>query len=89
MKRKIRALKRRIRRWLDCRLHRCDYYSHYLVYGPAEMPHASYHLESERAERHFDQCRYNDRPRYRDGFTPAGKLDICPVCLGFEKRLRA
>lgn len=89
MRKLYRRLRRRVRQWWECRTQRCDYYRHYLAYGPAEMPHATYHYVSNEASSHFDACTYNDHPRYRDGFTPEGKLDLCPLCLSFERRIRA
>ena len=85
----LKQLQRRFDQWLDCKRQRCDYYLHYLAYGPPDMPHQTFHFVAEQADAHFKHCTYNDHPRYRDGFTPDGKLDICRVCISFEKRLRA
>lgn len=43
MKRTYRKIKRTIRNWWECRTKRCDYYDHYLAYGPAELTHEGYH----------------------------------------------
>ncbi len=45
-----------MRRWLRqqwrCLTHQCDYYQHYLAYGPAELTHIGYHA----AERHCERA---------------------------------
>jgi hypothetical protein len=89
MKAWFRHARRAMRQWWLCRTERCDYYLHYLAWGPADMPHATWHHVIAEATTHFDTCTYNDHPRYRDGFTPDGKLDLCPICRSYEKRIRA
>jgi hypothetical protein len=88
MKHLYRHLRRALLKWWECRRHRCEYYSCYLAYGPADMPHETYHMECERASRHFDNCRYGER-QGNTWVTRDGKLTICPVCRSFEERLRA
>ncbi len=39
-------------RWWRCLTHRCDYYQHYLAYGPATLTHAGFHA----AERHCERA---------------------------------
>lgn len=65
-----------IRKWWECRTQRCDYYRHYLAYGPANLTHIGYHSACRLSENHFTNCRYNG-----DG--------ICGTCRRWEERLRA
>ena len=72
----FRKLRKLLREFLDCRMKRCDYYTHYLAYGPAELTHIGYHSAIRLANAHFDSCRIHlDRE--------------CPVCTRWEKRVRA
>jgi CRISPR/Cas system Type II protein with McrA/HNH and RuvC-like nuclease domain len=82
-----KRLRRWFRQWLDCRRHRCSYYQHYLVYGPADLSHEVFHTVERQAEAHMATCRYEGQ--YRDGFRPDGKIDLCPVCVAWERRVRA
>jgi len=68
--------RRRLRQWWACRTKNCDYYRHYLAYGPAELTHIGFHSAEVLADIHFSNCRYNG---------PA----MCPICLKWESRLRA
>jgi hypothetical protein len=83
MQARLRALRRGFRRWLDCRRRRCTYYTHYLAYGPADLTHVGFHSAELLATEHFDACHYQGR------FTEFGKLDLCPTCSAWERRLRA
>lgn len=69
-----------LRRWLskrtECLRHRCDYYTHYLAYGPAVLTHEGWHSATAIADRHFRECRW-------PGANP------CPRCTYWEKELRA
>ena len=55
----------------DCRAQRCTYYLHYLIYGPADLPHRAYH-EAERlcaqaqrmVRRWMDEHETGDVPRH-------------------------
>jgi hypothetical protein len=78
----------RLRQWWLCRTERCDYYHHYLAYGPPDMPHATWHYVMAEAQRHFTNCTYHERPRARDSFV-LGEPDLCPTCRSYEKRIRA
>lgn len=77
MKTLYRRLKRTVQQWWECRQHRCDYWGHYLAYGPPDMPHDTWHLVAEQGLAHFRDCRWNFNER------------MCPTCLSYEKRLRA
>lgn len=71
---------RRLSTWWECRQRRCSYYGHYLAYGPADMPHETYHLVEERAIEHFRTCTYDARHNYHR---------LCPTCSSYERRVRA
>lgn len=77
----FRKLRRAFRKWMDCRLKRCEYYRHYLAYGPAELTHIGYHSAERLGSEHFKNCSYNS-----DGYQGDG---ICGVCRRWEERLRA
>ncbi len=79
----LRRLRYALRQWWECRAQQCDYYTHYLAWGPAEMPHATWHHLMQQAIEHFEHCRY--QPKLVEGW----KADLCPRCLSFEKRIRA
>lgn len=65
-----------IRNWWECRTKRCEYYRHYLAYGPAELTHIGYHSAERLSKAHFDSCQWSqDR--------------ACPACSRWEKALRA
>jgi hypothetical protein len=87
--RQWRQWRRRLRQWWCCQTERCDYYTHYLAWGPPEMPHATWHHVMAQAKAHFRDCTYHEHPRYPEGFTPDGKLDLCPMCRSYEQRIRA
>jgi hypothetical protein len=78
-----KRFRRWLRAWLDCRRHRCTYYQHYLVHGPADLTHEGYHNAEHQAERHFAGC------TYAGYFGRDGKLHHCPNCLAWERRVRA
>ena len=47
----------------ECRTRECDYYTHYLAYGPAELEHEGYHAACKqfeeahnRVDRHAKEC---------------------------------
>lgn len=61
----------------ECRQKRCDYYRGYLAYGPAELTHEGYHAAEDGYVRHSAECRRSERG------------EVCQVCTGYEKRLRA
>lgn len=71
----IKKIKRAIRNWWACRIHRCTYFTHYLAYGPAELTHVGFHAAERLGALHFAQCKYSG--------------DVCPMCSSWEKRLRA
>ena len=71
-----RKVKRAIRNWWHCQTKRCDYYDHYLAYGPAELTHEGFHAAERLAENHFRGCSYNGP-------------NLCPVCTRWEQRVRA
>lgn len=66
-----------LRQWWECRTKRCDYYRHYLAYGPADLTHIGYHSAERLAESHFKSCTLSNSARE------------CAVCFRWEKRLRA
>jgi len=72
----LRKIKRAIRQWWECKTKQCDYYTHYLAYGPAELTHIGYHSAEKIGSKHFENCQYNG-----PGF--------CQTCSHWEKRLRA
>lgn len=60
-----------LRRWLECRTKRCDYYQHYLAYGPPELTHEGYHAATRKcieAQKHlsdwYDQHPTGQAPRH-------------------------
>lgn len=77
----------KLRDWLACRRKRCDYYKHYLAYGPAELTHEGFHSAME-------QCRYwqqqmsewYDKHTNDDVPEPQHLLRICET---WERRVRA
>ena len=72
----FRKIKRAIQQWWQCRTKRCDYYRHYLAYGPAELTHIGYHSADRIASEHFKNCRTSHERE-------------CSICTSWEKRLRA
>ena len=77
MGRMFRRLRRWFKGWLDCRRKRCGYYRHYLAYGPADMPHRTYHLQDDMAVEHMRTCERSER------------TGTCRTCEAYERRLRA
>jgi hypothetical protein len=77
MTRRWRRLQQRLSEWLDCRLKRCSYYSHYQAYGPCELTHLGWHFAEREGLRHFQNCDRMER------------TGVCPVCTHWEQRLRA
>lgn len=75
----LRRIRRTITQWWECRRQRCDYYGHYLAYGPPDMPHTTWHLVERQGSDHFRTCHWD--------YDRNGRL--CPTCLSYEKRLRA
>lgn len=71
-----RKFTRALRRWWECRTKRCDYYRHYLAYGPAELTHIGYHSGCRLSAEHFGNC----------GYKGPG---LCRICSAWEQRLRA
>lgn len=51
----LHKLRNSVRSWWRCRTKRCDYYRHYLAYGPPELTHEGYHA----AERHCAEWQRN------------------------------
>jgi hypothetical protein len=74
----LRRLRRALAQWWECRTKRCSYYAHYQVYGPCELTHEGWHHAERKGEEHFRNC---DRWEHCEG--------LCPVCIMWEKRLRA
>ena len=77
----IRKIKRWLQNWWRCRTQQCDYYRHYLAYGPADLTHIGYHSACRLSDEHFKNCRYEGTGRDNDF--------ICPTCRRWEERLRA
>lgn len=71
-----RKLKKSLQNWWRCRTKACDYYRHYLAYGPAELTHIGYHSAERLGSEHFKNCRYNGP-------------NLCQTCVRWEQRLRA
>src|SRR5204863_9347917 len=38
-----KRLRNKLKSWWICRAKKCDYYEHYLAYGPAELTHEGFH----------------------------------------------
>jgi hypothetical protein len=76
MKPILRTIKRAVRKWWECRTKRCDYFRHYLAYGPAELTHEGYHAAEDLGARHFASCHYEGP-------------GLCKTCSNWEMRLRA
>lgn len=72
----LRRIRHAIQNWWRCRTQRCDYYRHYLAYGPADLTHVGYHSAERISSEHFKNCRYEG-----DG--------LCRICTSWEQRLRA
>jgi hypothetical protein len=68
----LEKLKDAIEEWWRCRTGTCDYYTHYLANGPADLIHADYHEAERLAAAHFDDCRYVDP-------------DTCPTCAIWQR----
>jgi len=71
----MNKLKRWLKNWWWCRTKNCDYYRHYLAYGPADLTHIGYHSAERLADSHFKSCKYHGI--------------VCDVCRRWEERLRA
>lgn len=78
--------RRLLGQWWECRTQRCDYYRHFLAYGPADMPHATWHFVSAQGLEHFRTCRWQPP---KDSWLHDDRLRHCPTCLSYERRLRA
>lgn len=73
-----RRVRSALRNWWECRTKRCTYFTHYQVYGPCELSHDGWHNAERQGEAHIRNCQ-------RD-WAESGP---CPVCLNWERRLRA
>jgi len=52
----------------ECMSQRCTYYTHYLRYGPPDMPHAAFHVaEKECQERQLALERMEAEGKYSPG----------------------
>jgi len=75
----------------ECREERCSYFTHYLRYGPPDLPHAAYHA----AERECDEAQkqYEEYCSAEDAFpgvtVTATKERLARRVLRLEKEVRA
>ena len=78
-----------LRRWIiqrwQCATKQCDYYTHYLAYGPADLTHIGFHNATKKGlaaqQRVMDW--YNAHPK---GQAPEGLMRIAS---NWEARVRA
>lgn len=64
-----------------CRERKCDYYTHYLAYGPADLTHDGYHAAVTLAEEHHKNCHI-----CQPGST---STKVCNSAAKWEERIRA
>lgn len=70
-------------RWL-CLTKQCDYFNHYLAYGPPDLAHEGYHAASRQCE--YWQKRDMD---WMAEHPDALKSPFVAICENWEKRVRA
>lgn len=77
-------IKRAFHQWWDCQTKNCDYYNHYIAYGPAELSHEGYHVACRKCE-HWQK-------RNSEYFLKHPEAMHSPFekqCEVWEKRVRA
>ncbi len=77
----------------DCAARRCDYYRHYLAYGPATLVHEGYHAAMDHCLEaqtlylaHLDSCKLCNTG-YIDSCSQEKRLSR--IARSWEERVRA
>jgi hypothetical protein len=75
----------RLYQWWQCTAKECDYYTHYLAYGPAELTHEGYHS----AARICDRWQQLSMKWWEEHPNSTGPDPYEQMCERWEKAVRA
>lgn len=84
MRKLWKKIKHAVQNWYRCQTQQCDYFEHYLAYGPAELTHEGYHAANRK-------CAYWQEAdaKWMEDHPNALESPFRKQCETWEKRVRA